>query len=92
MKKYITTFLVIVMGIAIVILTMINQKNKEILNKCVKESKNNSSVSTNIDSIVFENLTKDIIISRYEYILDRAKEEMSEECKNKLDSIFIQTE
>lgn len=92
MKKYITTFLVIVMGIAIVILTMINQKNKEILNKCVEESKNNSSVSTNIDSIVFENLTKDIIISRYEYILDRAKEEMSEECKNKLDSIFSQTE
>jgi hypothetical protein len=92
MKKYITTFLIISMGISILILFNINKKNNEMLDKYEKESTNVSSVSTNIDSIMFENQINNIQILRYEYIIDRAYEEMSPECKDKLDSIMSQTE
>ena len=92
MKKYITTFLIISMGISILILFKINKKNNEMLDKYAKESKNINSTSKNIDSIVFENQVNDIKIMRYEYILERAQEEMSSDCKDKLDTIMSETE
>jgi len=92
MKKYITGFLLISMGISILILFNINKKNNEMLDKYAKESKNINSASKNIDSIMFENQVNDIQIMRYEYILERAQEEMSPDCKDKLDSIMSDTE
>jgi len=92
MKKYITTFLVIAMGISILILFNINKKNNEMLDKYAKESTNINFVSKNIDSIVFQNQINNIQIMRYEYIIDRAYEEMSPECKDKLDTIMSETE
>ncbi len=92
MKKYITTFLIISMGISILILFKINKKNNEMLDKYIKELKNINSASKNIDSIMFENQVNDIQIMRYEYILDRAQEEMSPDCKDKLDTIMSETE
>ena len=92
MKKYITTFLVISMGISILILFNINQKNKEMLDKYMKESVNIKSVPKNIDSIVFKNQVNDIQIMRYEYILEKAQEEMSPDCKDKLDTIMSEVE
>jgi hypothetical protein len=92
MKKYITTFLIISMGISILILFKINKKNNEMLDKYAKESKNINSASKNIDSIMFENQVNDIQIMRYEYILERAQEEMSSDCKDKLDTIMSETE
>jgi MoaA/NifB/PqqE/SkfB family radical SAM enzyme len=92
MKKYITTFLIISMGISILILFKINKKNNEMLDKYIKELKNINSASKNIDSIMFENQVNDIQIMRYEYILERAQEEMSPDCKDKLDTIMSETE
>jgi MoaA/NifB/PqqE/SkfB family radical SAM enzyme len=92
MKKYITTFLIISMGISILILFKINKKNNEMLDKYIKELKNINSASKNIDSIMFENQVNDIQIMRYEYILERAQEEMSSDCKDKLDTIMSETE
>jgi thiaminase len=85
MKKYITTFIVIAMGISIIFLFIQNQKNKEMLDKM-------KPIQTYIDSIVSENYMMNIEVGRYEYILDRADQEMSSECKDKLDSIFGETE
>jgi len=85
MKKYITTFIVIAMGISIIFLFIQNQKNKEMLDKM-------KPIQSYIDSIVSENQMKDIEVGRYEYILDRVDQEMSPECKDKLDSIFSETE
>jgi hypothetical protein len=85
MKKYITTGIVIAMGISIIFLFIQNQKNKEMLDKM-------KPIQSYIDSIVSENQMKDIEVGRYEYILDRADQEMSPECKDKLDSIFGETE
>jgi hypothetical protein len=85
MKKYITTFIVIAMGISIIFLFIQNQKNKEMLDKM-------EPIQKYIDSIVSDNQMKDIEVGRYEYILDRADQEMSPECKDKLDSIFSETE
>ena len=85
MKKYITTFIVIAMGISIIFLFIQNQKNKEMLDKM-------KPIQTYIDSIVSENYMMNIEVGRYEYILDRADQEMSSESKDKLDSIFGETE
>ena len=44
------------------------------------------------DSLNSEVFTKDIQVQRYEYILDRAQEEFSEGCREKLEEIKSQTE
>ena len=64
---------------------VLDERNKEMLDKM-------KPIQTYIDSIVSENYMMNIEVGRYEYILDRADQEMSSECKDKLDSIFSETE
>ena len=44
------------------------------------------------DSLYSEVSAKDIQVQRYEYIFDRAQEEFSDECREKLEEIMSQTE
>lgn len=44
------------------------------------------------DSLYSEVSAKDIQVQRYEYIFDRAQEEFSDECLEKLEEIKSQTE
>ena len=85
MKKYITTFIVIAMGISIIFLFIQNQKNKEMLDKIQPTQKY-------LDSIVDENYIITIELSRYQNIIERTASEMNPDCKSKLDSLFNETE
>jgi len=63
-------------------------QNREIL----YSEKKLESIKKECDSLKLEILTKDIEMSRYEVILDRAEGEMSPDCKQQLEKILHETE
>lgn len=52
----------------------------------------NTNLKKQVDSLNGEIFVKEIQRQRYEYIFDRAKDEMSVDCKNKLEKIYGETE
>ena len=92
MKKYITGFLLISMSISILILFNINKKNNEMLDKMIPIQKINDSLRKTNDSLLYDNISKTIQINRFEYVMDIAGEEMSSDCKDKLDTIMSEVE
>jgi len=68
-------------------------KNNNVNNKEINNLKiTNDSLVKIVDSLKSDIFVKDIEIGRYEYILDRAEDEMSPKCKQELEKIYGETE
>lgn len=92
MKKIIIALVFICIGINIYIPLAINKRNT-IINKETDDLRTyNDSLVKIIDSLRGEIFTEQIQKQRYEYILDRAEEEMSPECEKQLEKIYGETE
>lgn len=52
----------------------------------------NENLKKTIDTLQSEVFTQKIQVQRYEYVLDRANEELNVECNEKLKEILSQTE
>ena len=65
-----------------------NNNNKEINDLKII----NDSLIKVVDSLKSDIFVKDIDLGRYEYMLDRAEDEMSPDCKKQLEKIYGETE
>jgi len=92
MKNLIIGLVIISLGITMYIPIAINKRNVKISNELNKLKNDNYSLIKVVDSLKSDIFVKDIEVGRYEYILDRAEEEMSPDCKKQLEKIYGETE
>jgi hypothetical protein len=82
----------IVVGLISTLSWSFNKQAKIEYDKTAKVSAMCDSLIRERDSLGAEIFTLKIQLGRYEYIIDRAEDEMSKECKNQLDEIIKNTE
>jgi len=91
MKNIIIVLLVVLcLGVTCFPFLIKNNKND---NKEIKNLKIiNDSLIKVVDSLKSDIFVKDIDLGRYEYMFDRAEDEMSPDCKKQLEKIYGETE
>lgn len=92
MKKIIIGLVIICLGINLYFLTLVNKRNTTTTKEINQLKTTNDSLVKVIDSIKSDIFVKDIQLGRYEYILDRAEDEMSSKCRKELETIYGETE
>lgn len=87
MKRFLDGLVII--GIGYCFFSFMSQRKQitEFNNQRVILTDSLKKMKKNLDSLNSEVFTKDIEISRYEIIIERAEDEMSPECKKELESI-----
>jgi hypothetical protein len=92
MKNIIIALVIVSLGINMYIPFFIKERNHIINKKNTDLKITNDSLLITIDSLKGEIFTKDIDLGRYEYMLDRAEDEMSPDCRKQLEKIYGETE
>lgn len=91
--KNIIIVLLIVSFLGVICFPFLINKNNNINKEKISNLKiTNDSLIKVVDSLKSNIFVKDINLGRYEYMLDRAEDEMSPDCKKQLEKIYGETE